>query len=57
MTEREEFAEWLETCPCSREHMYEDKGKRHTKVRILFTFGSSNVDWDDLKVGLTCSDD
>ena len=57
MTEREQFMKWLETCPFEREHMYEDKGKHYTKVRVLFSFSSSDMDWDDLKIGMTCSDD
>jgi len=57
MTEREQFMKWLETCPFEREHMYEDTGKHYTKVRVLFSFSSSDEDWDDFKVGMTCSDD
>ena len=56
MTERQQFMLWLDTCPFEREHMYEDKGKHHTKVRVLFSFSSSDMDWDDLKIGMTCSD-
>ena len=57
MTEREQFMKWLDTCPFEREHMYEDTGKHYTKVRVLFSFSSSDEDWDDFKVGMTCSDD
>ena len=49
MTEREQFMKWLDTCPFEREHMYEDKGKYHTKVRVLFKFSSSDTDWGDVK--------
>ena len=42
MTEREQFMKWLDTCPFEREHMYEDKGKHYTKVRVLFSFSSSD---------------
>lgn len=56
MTEPEAFRKWLDTCPFHMEHIYEERGKRITKTRVLFTYGSGDSPWLDpeyLKVGGT----
>ena len=56
MTEPEAFRKWLDTCPFHMEHIYEERGKRTTKTRVLFTYASGDSPWLDpeyLKVGGT----
>lgn len=56
MTETQAFKKWLDTCPFNMEHIYEERGKRITKTRVLFTYRSGDtlyVDPEDFKVGGT----
>ena len=60
MTETEAFRKWLDTCPFPMEHIYEERGKRTTKTRVLFTYGSGDdnlyIEREHFKVGGTNND-
>ena len=55
LTEEEVFKQWLDSCPFEYTHIVSSKGKRKTKIRILFEYDtdSIHIDINDFKVGGT----